>query len=58
MKMSAGGRLCTLQENLHFWVLTIKVRPPDGILVRLLDIPGLIARFMTEKDERAIKKRK
>ncbi len=30
-KMSAGGRLCTLQENPHFWVLTIKVRPPDGI---------------------------
>jgi hypothetical protein len=29
-KMSAGGRLCTLQENPHFWVPTIKVRPPDG----------------------------
>ncbi len=28
--MSAGGHLCTLQENPHFWVLTIKVRPPDG----------------------------
>ncbi len=30
-KMSAGGRLCTLQENPHFWVLTIKVWQPDGI---------------------------
>jgi hypothetical protein len=29
-KMSAGGRLCTLQENAYFWVSTIKVRPPDG----------------------------
>jgi hypothetical protein len=29
--MSAGGKLCTLQENGHFWVPTIKVRPPDGI---------------------------
>ncbi len=29
--MSAGGRLCTLQEYPHFWVPTIKVRPPDGI---------------------------
>jgi hypothetical protein len=25
------GRLCTLQENPHFWVPRIKVRPPDGI---------------------------
>ncbi len=30
--MPAGCRLCTVQENLHFWVLTIKVRPPDGIV--------------------------
>ncbi len=30
--MSAQGRLCTLQENPHFWVPTIKVRPPDGTL--------------------------
>jgi hypothetical protein len=30
-KMSAGGRICTVQENPHFWVPTIKVRPPDGI---------------------------
>jgi hypothetical protein len=29
-KMSAGGRLCPLQENPHFWVPTIKVRPPNG----------------------------
>jgi hypothetical protein len=29
-KMSAGGSLCTLQENPYFWVPTIKVRPPDG----------------------------
>ncbi len=29
-KMSAGGHLCTLQENPYFWVPTIKVRPPDG----------------------------
>jgi hypothetical protein len=28
--MSAGGRLCNFQENPHFWVPTIKVRPPDG----------------------------
>ncbi len=28
--MSAGGCLCTLQENPHFRVPTIKVRPPDG----------------------------
>ncbi len=27
-KMSAGGRLSTSQENPHFWVPTIKVRPP------------------------------
>jgi hypothetical protein len=26
-----GGRLCTLQENPHFLVPTIKVRPPDGM---------------------------
>jgi hypothetical protein len=32
-KMSAGGRLCTLQENPHFWVPMIKVRPPDGISI-------------------------
>jgi hypothetical protein len=25
-----GVCLCTLQENPHFWVPTIKVRPPDG----------------------------
>ncbi len=30
-KMSGGGRLCTLQENPHFWVPTIKVKQPDGI---------------------------
>jgi hypothetical protein len=29
--VSAGGRLCTLQENPHFWSPTIEVRPPDGI---------------------------
>jgi hypothetical protein len=29
--MSAGGRLCAAQENPHFWVPVIKVRPPDGI---------------------------
>ncbi len=29
-KMSSGGRLCTLQENPHFCVPTIKVRHPDG----------------------------
>ncbi len=27
-----GGRLCTLQENPHFWSPTIKVRQPDGTL--------------------------
>jgi hypothetical protein len=32
-KMSAGGRLCTLQENPHFWVPTIKVRQPGGTLL-------------------------
>jgi hypothetical protein len=37
-KMSAGGRLCTLQENPHFWVQTIKVRPPDGTYLRELRI--------------------
>ncbi len=31
--MSAGGRLCTLLENPHFWVQMIKGRPPDGILM-------------------------
>jgi hypothetical protein len=30
-KMSAGGRLCTSQENPHFWVPTIKDRPPDDM---------------------------
>ncbi len=29
-KMSARGRLCTLQENPHLWAPTIKVRQPDG----------------------------
>ncbi len=29
-KMSAGGRLCTLQENPHIWAPTMKVRPHDG----------------------------
>ncbi len=29
--LSAGGRLCTLQENPDFWVPTMKIRPPDGI---------------------------
>jgi hypothetical protein len=29
-KMPAGGRLCTLQENPHFLVPTVKVRQPDG----------------------------
>ncbi len=29
-KTSAGGRLCTLQENPNFRVPAIKVRPPDG----------------------------
>jgi hypothetical protein len=49
-KMSAGGRLCTLQENPHFWVLTIKVRPPDGtfpykhITGPLLKVPCLLVR--------------
>jgi hypothetical protein len=28
--MSAGGRLCTFQENPHFWFPKIKVRPHDG----------------------------
>jgi hypothetical protein len=31
-KMSAGGRLCTLQENPDFLVPTIKVRQPDSII--------------------------
>ncbi len=31
---SAGGRLCTLQENPHFWVQMIKVRLPDGTSCR------------------------
>ncbi len=31
-KKSAGGCLCTLRENPHFWVPTIKVRPSDGNL--------------------------
>ncbi len=39
-----GGRLCSLQENPHFWVPTIKVRPPDGtflgLLLSLLRHPG------------------
>jgi hypothetical protein len=29
-QMPAGGRLCTLQENPHVCVPTLKVRPPDG----------------------------
>jgi hypothetical protein len=32
-KMSAKGRLCTLQEKSHSWVPTIKVRLSDGILM-------------------------
>jgi hypothetical protein len=39
-KMSAGGRFCTLQENPHFWVPTIKIRPPDGTC--MLSIPPRI----------------
>ncbi len=37
-KMSAGGRLCTLQENPHFWIPRIKVRPPDGTSITLTEI--------------------
>ncbi len=37
-KMSAGGRLYTLQENPHFWVPTFKVRPPDGTQIDHLPI--------------------
>jgi hypothetical protein len=37
-KMSAGGRLCTWQENPHFWVPTIKVRPPDGTSLTRLQV--------------------
>jgi hypothetical protein len=32
-KMSVGGCLCTLQENPHSWVPTIKVTPPDGSFI-------------------------
>ncbi len=40
-KMSAGGRLSTLQENPHFRVPTIKVRPPDGTNTRVpRGLPG------------------
>jgi hypothetical protein len=35
-KMSAGGRLCNLQENPQFWVPTIKARQPGGTLVFML----------------------
>ncbi len=34
-KISAGGLLCLLQENPHFWVPTIKVRQPDGTVAPL-----------------------
>jgi hypothetical protein len=41
-KMSAGGRLCTLQENAHFWAPTIKFRPPDGssVVLKLISSSG------------------
>ncbi len=35
--MSAEGRLSTLQENLHFWVLRIKLRPPDGNFSQIVE---------------------
>jgi hypothetical protein len=41
-EMSAGGRLCTLQENPHFWVPTIKVRPPDVYCLSFVPLPPLI----------------
>jgi hypothetical protein len=41
-KMSAGGRLCTLQENPHFWVPTIKVTQPDGISLLIKSIEEMI----------------
>jgi hypothetical protein len=31
-KMSAEGRLCSMQENSHFWFPTMKVRQADGSL--------------------------
>jgi hypothetical protein len=33
-KMSARGRLSTLQENPQFWAPTIKVTQPDGVRMR------------------------
>ncbi len=40
--MSARGRLCTLQENPHLRVPTIKVRPPDGRCWRLLPATSVV----------------
>jgi hypothetical protein len=41
--ISAGGRLCTLQENPHFWVLAIKVKQLDGSSTEVFTILSLIA---------------
>ncbi len=43
-KMSAGGGLCTLQENPHFWVPTIKVRQTNGTSRKYID-EKLASRF-------------
>ncbi len=43
--MSAGGRLCTLQESPHFWVPTIKVRRTDGI--RNHNADGFFEKFLS-----------
>jgi hypothetical protein len=50
--MSALGRLCILQENLHFWVPTIEVRPPDGINYNKEDVWS--STLMPQLDEKFI----
>jgi hypothetical protein len=53
-KMSAGGRLCTYQENPHFWVPSIKVGPPDGsstfVFLEAFIDPSLQATFCGKTD--------
>jgi hypothetical protein len=50
-KMSAGGRLCTFQENPHFLVPTLKVRLPDGkVTCARADMPYRHIRYTGSQD--------
>jgi hypothetical protein len=57
-KMSAGGRLCTLQENPHFWVPTIKVKPPGGNWNRPVRNGALVLLLQSAIDAHVVRKQR